>query len=359
VSFRKIVGAALAAAGLLVVGPVSAAQALTKSVTMGEPVKYQKAVNSVGGDVDDFFPHGIKIHVGDSVKFLPVNFHTIDLEPKGGKAQGLVSISGLVSGVNDAAGNPFWFNGQAAPGFNPALLKFGFGKKFTYTGKNRILSGLPIQNKPKPMTVKFTKRGKFTFFCNVHPGMHGTVTVVSKSSKVPSAKTDAKVVKLQAQRDIAVAKTLNTPPTTPNQVQVGGSGKYGVEHFGFLPQTLTVPAGTTVLFHFQTTATPLEVHTATFGPGDPNTPSSYIGQVAQAFNMPVFDPRAVYPSDPPPNPAVLNPSSHGNGFWNSGILDNDPADPYPTGNAVTFDTAGTYNYYCMVHPFMHGIVVVQ
>ena len=41
------------------------------------------------------------------------------------------------------------------------------------------------------------------------------------------------------------------------------------------------------------------------------------------------------------------------------MLDNDKATPQPVGNAVTFDTAGTYNYYCMVHPFMHGIVVVQ
>ena len=26
---------------------------------------------------------------------------------------------------------------------------------------------------------------------------------------------------------------------------------------------------------------------------------------------------------------------------------------------VTFDTPGTYNFYCLIHPFMHGQVIVQ
>jgi plastocyanin len=27
-------------------------------------------------------------------------------------------------------------------------------------------------------------------------------------------------------------------------------------------------------------------------------------------------------------------------------------------NAVTFTTAGTYEFYCLIHPFMHGTVIV-
>ena len=31
------------------------------------------------------------------------------------------------------------------------------------------------------MTVKFTKSGTFTYYCDIHPGMKGTVKVLAKS----------------------------------------------------------------------------------------------------------------------------------------------------------------------------------
>ena len=126
------------------------------------------------------------------------------------------------------------------------------------------------------------------------------------------------------------------------------------------PATQTVPVGTTIKFSMS--AKTYEVHTATFGPGNPETePTSYLGDLANHFaNDPVFPSQAVYPSDPPPaGPAALTPTLHGNGFWNSGLLDVDKATPLPTSNAVTFAAPGTYNFYCLVHPFMKGTVVVQ
>ena len=50
---------------------------------------------------------------------------------------------------------------------------------------------------------------------------------------------------------------------------------------------------------------------------------------------------------------------HGNGFWNSGVLDADSATPLPESSSVKFDTPGTYKYYCLIHPFMVGTVTVQ
>jgi plastocyanin len=35
------------------------------------------------------------------------------------------------------------------------------------------------------------------------------------------------------------------------------------------------------------------------------------------------------------------------------------ASPLPSSNTVTFGAPGTYTYYCMIHPFMKGTVVVQ
>src|SRR5207248_10984474 len=133
----------------------------------------------------------------------------------------------------------------------------------------------------------------------------------------------------------------------------------GVEYFGFLPGNLAVQRGTTITFGMSKGS--LEDHTATFGPGNPEAdPASYLGQIAASFNGPgPFDPRAVYPSDPPGTPASFTASSHGNGFWGSGVLDTSSATPLPPSNTVRFDQDGTYNYYCMIHPFMHGTVTVS
>ena len=124
----------------------AAAQAATKSVNMGIPPKYGKAFQPLGVDVNDFFPHGVTIHKGDKIKFLPVGFHSFDFPPRGGDMLPLITPTGQdISGENDAAGQPFWFNGQDQVSFNPALVVGAtFGKKLKFNGGKRIISGLPL-----------------------------------------------------------------------------------------------------------------------------------------------------------------------------------------------------------------------
>ena len=133
------------AAGVAVLAVVPAgASAATKTVDMGTPISAQKAFQKAVADVNDFFPHGTTIHVGDSIKFVPTGFHTVDFPAKGGKPLGLIAPAGTTSGVLDAAGAPFWFNGQPMLGFTPALGPPGlYGKKVTYTGAKRVESGAP------------------------------------------------------------------------------------------------------------------------------------------------------------------------------------------------------------------------
>ena len=52
-------------------------------------------------------------------------------------------------------------------------------------------------------------------------------------------------------------------------------------------------------------------------------------------------------------------ATHGNGFWNSGALDSNSKSPLPANASLKFDTAGTYTFYCLIHPFMRGTVTVQ
>jgi plastocyanin len=349
----------LATTAVALLAAPSAAHAATKTVDMGLPLSQQKTFNNMGTDVNDFFPHGVTIHAGDSVKFVPTGFHDVDLPAKGKKPQALLVTGAPVSGSLDAANSPFWFNGQPSVGFNPAVAgATGLGKRFTYTGKKGLVSGLPLSNHPKPMTVKFAKAGTYTYYCDVHPGMKGTVRVLSKHRRIPTAKQDRKALKKQLSAALGTARTITNVTGVANTVDVGLASRHSVEYYGFLPATLTVPAGTTVTFKMP--AGSKEIHTATTGPGDPEKdPASYLGKLAASLASPAFDPAAVYPSDPPPNPAALTLASHGNGFWNSGVMDSLAATPLPASNTVTFSQAGTYQFYCLIHPFMHATVTVQ
>src|SRR3954464_3113276 len=103
-------------AGAIAVGALLAlpgvAEAKTKTVNMGIPPASGKAFEKAGVDVNDFFPHGITINKGDKIKFLPVGFHSFDFPPRGGAPLPLISPTGeKIAGSNDAAGQPFWFNG--------------------------------------------------------------------------------------------------------------------------------------------------------------------------------------------------------------------------------------------------------
>jgi len=346
-------------AGAVLLFPV-AAQAKTRTVHMGEPAStVKKFENKYGSDVNNFFPHGITIHAGDKIKFVPDGFHTVDIPARGGGPAALITPNGTaVTGVTDAAGAPFWFNGQPNFAFNPVLLKSRFGKKATYRRTKAVLSGLPLANKPKPFTVKFAKTGTYTYFCNIHQGMKGVVHVVGKRHKVPSARTIKRIVDRQVKRDLNTAKNLSrtTPPS--GTIDVGVHGPGNVEFYGMVPGNVTVKVGTTLRFRMSPGST--EDHTATFGPGNPESqPTSYLGQIAASFQgAGPFDPRAVYPSEQPPTVGTLTTTSHGNGFWNSGVLDTASATPLPESGSVKFGQAGTYNYYCMIHPFMHGIITV-
>ena len=85
------------AAGVAVLAVPAGASAATKTVDMGTPLSSQKAFQKAFADVNDFFPHGTTIHVGDSIKFVPTGFHTVDIPAKGGKPLGLVAPAGSTS----------------------------------------------------------------------------------------------------------------------------------------------------------------------------------------------------------------------------------------------------------------------
>jgi plastocyanin len=338
----------------------SAALARTKIVYAGGPVAYQNSLaHATGGGVNDFLQHKVTINAGDAVVWdagaLAGGFHNVDLpgHNKGDLPTFVADPSHPVSGVTDPATSPFWFNGLPSIGFNPALLAAFGGYK--YNGSARIDSGLPL-GPPKPFKVTFTKPGVYRYFCDVHYGMGGTVVVLAKGKTVPSASQDAAALKQQEQKDLATAKRLDKTKVTGAKVSLGVAGAGGVEVFAMFPATLHVPVGTVVTFAMS--AKTRDVHTATFGDTSKNGYVTKLGKTA--FRGATVDPIGGYPSGPPTGPIQLSPTSHGIGFANTGVLDQDATTPrIPPSSKIQFTQAGTYHFICLIHPFMQGTVIVH
>ncbi len=355
-------GLAIACLAIATVVAPSAALAHSKTVYAGGPVAFQNNLaHTTGAGVNGFLQKQITIHKGDTVVWdggsLAAGFHSVDLPGTSGTdlATIVADPSKPVSNVKDKTGTPFWFNGLPSLGFNPALLGPSGGHK--YDGSARIESGLPL-GPPKPFKVTFTKGGVYRYFCDVHYGMIGTVVVLARGKKIPSAKQDAASLKRQEQRDVAIAKRVDRTKVTGANVSLGASGGNGVEVFAMFPATLHVKTGTVVTFSMS--AKTRDAHTATFGD---TSKHGYVTQLGQkAFRGgPTIDPIGGYPSDAPPlGPIPLSKAAHGNGFANTGVLDQDAATTQiPPSGQIKFTHAGKYHYICLIHPFMAGTVIVK
>ncbi len=336
--------------GVIAMGVVpSVAAARTKTVYADAPPSAAKVLQKYGAAVNAFFLTRVTVNVGDKVRFLQEGFHTIDLPGRSGKDLPLLVPGATATGVNDAAGNPFWFNGTLPSlGFNPLLV--GRSGPSRYNGTQRVDSGLPL-GKPKPLVVTFTKPGVYKYFCDVHPGMVGYVVVKAKGKPIPSAAQDAAALRAQVGAAEKAAKRLLKTKAPWSSVSLGASAPGGVEDYAMFPATLSVKVNTVVTFNMSKDSR--ELHTASFGP------PAYLAKLANSLNGPNPAQQALYKSDPPlAGTAVVTPTSHGNGFVSTGIYDNDPSTAFPPTGRLKFTTPGTYHFICLIHPFMHGTIIV-
>jgi plastocyanin len=351
---RKI---AAVAVGLTALAP-AAAQGATRTAFAGPPVKAKGL--PAGADSNAFYRKTLKVHVGDKVKWKINGFHTVTIPAKGKEPPAFIGLDpagGKTAGINDAAGNPFWFNGLPKLTLQPDGALPAGGK--SYNGQKLVSSGAPLENgAPKPYTVKFTKKGTYTYYCTIHPGQKAKVKVVGKGKKVPSNKANAKAAKTEYAKVVKQLKKDGKFAGPPGNAVYAGKDTIDSTILAFFPTTKSVPVGTTVKFSMSPKTT--EAHTITFGPADylQAAANGFVGpDPANPSGLPVVSSLAAYPSDPPPG-APANGANHGNGFVNTGVIDGDSASPQPTSAQVTFSKAGTYNYICLIHPDMKGSIVV-
>lgn len=315
------------------------------------------------GDANLFFPSRVVVHVGDTVTFKSDGFHTATYlgTHKPGEFQIFVpQEGGTYSGISDASGKPFYFNG---------LQKFAYNvpQIFVPSGSKVIAGGAGLHNSgaldKKGYTYTFTKTGDYVFHCLIHPMMTVHVVVKPKSAAAmsPSAILKANAAELNAA--IATAKALDkVTPQDANTVYVGvGKQVRGgsIELMAFKPQKLTVKAGTTVTFQLNS---PMEIHNMVFGPED------YLKQSFKTLDLTPQgpgQPNQVWPfffygTDAPQNGVYTFPgsSSHGNGFFVT-ALQGPIGTPLPQTVKITFPSPGTYKYICGIHgPDMNGEIVV-
>jgi plastocyanin len=349
---RRVLAAAGAAAALAALAP-SAAGAATHTVFVGGDGVARNAPKQFSPNA--FLRNTVTIHVGDTVRWRFRGFHTVTVPVRGNQPPpfALASPTAKVSGVLDPAGRPFWFNGVLPTlSVNPRVAAPTRGT--TYTGTSFRNSGLPSGNNPQ-YRLRFTRAGTFTYYCSVHPGMRGRVRVVSSRRTVPTEAQNARAATTELNSLVRQARQAAAAPARgPLTVDLGrapAGRRFTIN--AFFPSTINVKVGQTVQFTMAG-QNPNEIHTITLGPLSRQ-------QVPFVDNRGNVNPEAAYPSDPPPAFPPYTGANHGNGFFNLGLHDNDPATPAaqigPTG-AVTFAAAGTFQLKCLVHDGMDATVNV-
>ena len=95
-----------------------------------------------------------------------------------------------VAGVNDAAGAPFWFNGAAAGRLQPEPRSSRALRQEGDLHRRQAASspGCRWRRSRSRSPSSSPRPGTYTYYCDVHPGMKGTVKVVVQDEKIPTRK---------------------------------------------------------------------------------------------------------------------------------------------------------------------------
>lgn len=332
---------------------------------------------------DAFYPRQTTVAVGQTVTwhFAPdINaFHTIAILPAGETAQQVWRELNFGGAYPDAEDGPHVLTiptqNWQAPGcgnsaYYPATPACAFG------GVSRLNSGLQfpavnfqngtlIRGVPLPSySVQFNAApGVYHYFCLVHgPSMSGTIRVTAAGTAIasPAAQWEegqrefsqaTQKTEAWENRFPAVSQTVNGHSVW--HVHAGLTYR-NVEVDEYVPSNLHVKSGDTVVWTGSNE--PGGFHTVTF-PAESRLSALTLACEAVPKDVPFrgrycaglevgFDPRGAFPNGPPGRPYT------GSGVVNSGII----FIPKPHPWSVSFPSAGTYRYDCLIHLGMDGAI---
>ena len=306
-----------------------ATQAQTYTVLAGSDAAGNTALLS-------FAPNLLQVHRGDTVQWVIMSFHNVHFEQE---------IAPLVVAPE--------VDGKPLPQLNPAIAFPTVENGGTYSGGDAN-SGIPLDPANASATfslVMDAEPGHYSYFCDIHPGMVGTITIVDNATSIPSP---AEVLAAGAGQLLAAggtamqaaAQASMQPPTVSDsgalQVKAGlQAGTASV--LQFFPSVAVIDAGQSVTWSIDPTN--MEPHFVAW-------PSFQQGTE--------FD---IMPQEGGPPIIALNENSLGTtpdgaqvgaeGTFNSGLRL--PGQSF----TLTFTEPGVYNYVCPIHAGMQGVVIVQ
>lgn len=334
-------------------------------VYVGPPSMAKVLRVNLQADAPAFFPAKVTIRAGQAITWRIHGFHTITFPGVNTNLPLVVPHPELRQPpLSDAAGVPFWWAGEAPQlAINPMLVEqrggatIGRPTDFRNSGIVRLLSETGFHGEAPPYTLTFLKPGIYHYFCAIHLGMRGTVTVLPASAKLTTQAAVTRQAKSQMSRVVSELKRLNTTaPTSPHQILVGAGTSGSAEIAAFFPKRLNINVGDTVTF---VDNDPTDVHTVTFG-SEEYTSAIENSVFEYAGHSLVFNPLSALPSEPPesPSPVPYDGTNHGDGYINSGLL-YPPQTPEQLHEfAVTFTKPGTYRLECVIHSNMDATIVV-
>ena len=343
-----------------------------------------------------YFPNELSVHPGDTVQFKLVDMgepHTVTLGTL--VDQGLAAVDKLgppsptappppepselkklPSLLPEGPGDAFQSAAQACflasgePSLKPdvacttaQMTQPAFSGKQTFFNSGWLTSDKVFQVK----LASDIAHGTYRYMCLLHrAGMTGKITVVAKATAVQSvAEAKQKGDKQLADIVTALQPAVDQLHKATADQAWAGFGSEKVQNAGineFSPKPISIPVGGSV------TWTVLGPHTISF-----NAPQDAKGVRSAAPDGSVhINVKSVAPSNSPgqaPPPANAPPPApnapptlidagkwDGTGFHSSGLIISFP--PALSAYKLTFTTAGTYKYVCLIHDKMEGAVKV-
>ncbi len=213
--------------------------------------------------------------------------------------------------------------------------------------------------------------GRYRYLCLQHgTAMTGSIIVVDSDEVIPTpaevlAAGEAQVNELAAKLEAAVAALSTLDADTAQAGSGSPDVQIGIVNM-FGPQDVSVAVGGSV------TWTVIGPHTISFNAPEDATPlrllvmersappeeAVHINEKTLAPANSAGQPPPPEGEAPPPGPPILIDGGtwDGEGFLSSGVIVSFP--PQLFQYRLTFSTAGTYNFTCLLHPGMEGTVRV-
>jgi hypothetical protein len=418
VHLKHAVGIVLSGVLALATPALAFAGAPARTVVIGvdhvDPANQQPA-NFRIFEYTDFFSRQISIHTGDTIDFryAPGSFHIVSLATSEAVARSVypIALTDADGGFDTAIGTgkpkivlgPSNFSitggsthGGGTIGTNPNAPACGVAAmgqapcKFRGADDIEVIGPVGAFGPTGPTQVDqlvniTATPGKFAFFCYIHPGMRGTLTVVGAGASTTSQHEIDASAQAQFQADrasaLAVERRLNQvivsgeePGERTFVVHVGASAANNhVAIDEMLPhRILNLVKGDRVLYVWRD---PHNVHSVYFPTHSSKLFAPFgfdCGATYQPFvntnppPPPCFEPGDTSPEligDPgvsPPGTMLTTPSA----LVGSGVLGgtgyglNPSAQTWSTRTSAATST-GLYRFQCTIHDWMHGWLNVQ